>query len=77
MSIWKRTDDIGWVHDPALYEAVDDSQNDADWLGCTNLDEGFFCLRSDLHLGRHVALSTDAIVAAWPGDHRPTMADLR
>jgi hypothetical protein len=37
----------------------------------------YICCRTEGHPGRHMAqVAPDAVVAAWPGDHEPTVADL-
>ena len=43
---------------------------------CGDVSKGFMCLRESHHLGRHLAAGATDIVAAWPGDHAPTPADL-
>lgn len=51
-----------------------------DALGCwEQLGSGvlnFVCTRDVNHPGRHIAEAGTFIVAAWPGDHEPTLADL-
>lgn len=37
---------------------------------------GFLCTRKRQHKGRHIALGLGGVMAAWPGRHRPTIADL-
>lgn len=36
----------------------------------------WLCLRDLDHPGRHIALGHHGLMAAWPGDHHPTLADL-
>jgi hypothetical protein len=37
---------------------------------------GFLCLRDIGHPGRHISLGPHLLMAAWPGSHQPTRADL-
>lgn len=37
---------------------------------------GYMCSRAPGHPGRHIAVGVE-VVAAWPGTHQPTMAELR
>lgn len=38
--------------------------------------EGLGCTRLLGHAGRHIATGMDEVLAAWPGTHEPTLADL-
>lgn len=44
---------------------------------CENDETQFSCMREPGHPGRHIATGTHVLVAAWPGDHEPTMDDLK
>lgn len=38
---------------------------------------GWYCIRAIGHKGRHMAYAgVDHVIAAWPGTHTPTSADL-
>jgi hypothetical protein len=36
----------------------------------------FLCMRDIGHPGRHIAVGRELLIAAWPGSHEPTRADL-
>lgn len=46
-------------------------------FACQQLKDGWVCTREPNHPGRHIAAGAlFGLVAAWPGEHRPTEADL-
>lgn len=50
---------------------------DGESSGCPDRHPtGFLCDRPVRHPGRHIALGHHRVVAAWPGNHQPTLTDL-
>jgi hypothetical protein len=66
----------GWE---ALHDADEPVIPDADGrpMDCPSMRGIYECTRRAGHPGRHLAsIGYDRIVAAWPGDHAPTAADI-
>ena len=79
MSRWRNPDrsvlaDV-WmaVHTERGQDPLDGQCNEPD-----PVQLGGWCSRAAHHTGRHIAIGTqaDAVFAAWPGEHEPTLADL-
>lgn len=43
---------------------------------CAETGAGYLCMRPNQHNGRHIATGLDRVLAAFPGDHPPTLEDL-
>lgn len=78
----KETDGLAnWVPYPELRSAIplqpDNCPEESEPMMRISRDTtGFLCVRGKGHPGRHIAFGLDGIMAAWPGDHRPTVEDL-
>lgn len=72
MNGWRATSQ---PQEPGLYRAINDERGDLGPCGDTEGSRGI-CTRYPGHPGRHMAQGHIRIVAAWPGDHEPTVADL-
>lgn len=68
---------MSWAMDPLDGEPVHIPGSHASDQTCSEVGE-FWCTRPPGHpMGRHMAsIGDDQVVAAWPGDHEPTVADL-
>lgn len=70
---------MSWAMDPLDGEPVHIPESDVPNPTCHQRNEAgvFWCTRTPGHPGRHMASNgEDQVVAAWPGDHEPTVADL-
>ena len=70
---------MSWAMDPLGGEPVHIPESDVPDPTCHQRNEvgEFWCTRPPGHPGRHMAsIGEDLVVAAWPGDHEPTVADL-
>lgn len=77
MKIWFNHDKTSY---PQIIAAIRAEQERGDCCTETMLNRNgvtsALCTRLGDHPGRHIATAFKLCVAAWPGEHEPTLADL-